>query len=380
MKIAQVCPYDFSRPGGIKNHIIGLSEALRKEGHDVHIITPTASGEIEEGIQRVFQFGKKRSTTSRSTKIDLSIALGAQVKSLRMHLKKEQYDIIHYHNGWTPFLSYQIRFFSFFKKSRHIATFHDTPPDTWFGRNLLGKVLMPFGAFIMSFLGGEAISVSHSQSRYIKSVFIKPPNIIPNGIDSAFIDQKLVPLEEYMDGKFNLLFLGRMEPRKGLDYTLKAFESLKSKYGDLRLIIAGDGDGRKDAQDFVKARALLDVEFLGFVDDPTKYNLLKTADLYLAPSLFGESFGIVLLEAMAVGIPMAGFGNEGYLNVIKGDWQEYFPEPRDQSALIEKIEKLYLNPDLRKRMIQWGEKEVRKYDWNVLCQDVLKVYGRVVRV
>ena len=166
-----------------------------------------------------------------------------------------------------------------------------------------------------------------------------------------------------------------MEPRKGLDYALRAFEVLKPKYVDLRLIIAGDGDGRKEAEEFVKARGLLDVEFLGFVDESTKFGLLKTADLYLAPSLFGESFGIVLLEAMAAGIPMAGFGNEGYMNVINGEWQEYFPKPKDLSALVEKMEKLYLNPDLRKRMVQWGEKKVRKYDWDVLCKDVLKVYG-----
>ena len=200
MKIAQVCPYDFSRPGGIKNHIIGLSRALRMMGNEVYIITPTASGAISEEFQGVFQFGKKRSTTSRSTKIDLSIALGGQAKSLREHLKREQYDIIHYHNGWTPFLSYQVRFISFFKRTRHIATFHDTPTDTWIGRNLLGKVLMPFGAFIMSFLIDEGISVSNSQSKYIRPTFFKPLHIIPNGIERYVIDQKIAPLNEYMDG------------------------------------------------------------------------------------------------------------------------------------------------------------------------------------
>lgn len=379
MKIAQVCPYDFSRPGGVKNHIIELSNALRALGHHVDILTPQMSNPDDELFSGVYQFGKKKSTTSRSTKIDLSLALGSDVKRLRNHLQKEQYDIIHYHNGWTPFLSYQIRVLSFFQKPKHIATFHDTPPDSWVGKYILGKVLMPFGAFVMSFLGQAGISVSYSQSRYIKALFFKPFKIIPNGIDLKIYKHKHKVSELYKDGKFNILFLGRLEPRKGVLNALNSFAILKKKYVNMRLIIAGGGDGKEDAETLVKDRQIDDVVFLGYVEEEVKFKLLNTADVFLAPALFGESFGIVLLEAMAIGISMVGYGNEGYKNIIKDEWLELFPEPRDIGGLTKGIEKLYLNPGIRKSMIEWGKKEVQKYDWKKISEEVLQVYLGVLK-
>ncbi|MEQ6120660.1 glycosyltransferase family 4 protein [Reichenbachiella sp. MALMAid0571] len=379
MKIAQVCPYDFSRPGGVKNHIIGLTNALRTHGYQVDILTPLISNPDDELLAGVYQFGKKKSTTSRSTKIDLSLALGSEVKRLRAHLKKEQYDIIHYHNGWTPFLSYQIRFLSFFQKTKHLATFHDTPTDSWIGKYLVGKGLMPFGAFVMSFLGQAGISVSSSQSKYIKGLFFKPMNIIPNGIDLQVYEAEQEISEEYNDGKFNLLFVGRLEPRKGVLYALKAFALLKGRYEDIRLIIAGDGDGKEEAEAYVRDQKLDDVVFTGYIEENEKLKLMNTANVFLAPALFGESFGIVLLEAMAMGIPMVGFGNEGYKNVIKGEWLEYFPKPRDLDTFTKSLEKLYLNSDVRNRMITWGRKEVKQYDWKAVSSKVLKVYKEILK-
>jgi len=292
MKIAQVCPYDFSRPGGVKNHIIGLTNTLRALGHHVDILTPFMSYPDEELFSGIYQFGKKKSTTSRSTKIDFSLAVGSDVKRLRAHLKQERYDIIHYHNGWTPLLSYQIRFFSFFHKSKHVATFHDTPPDSWIGKYILGKILMPFGAFIMSFLGQAGISVSYSQSKYIKGLFFKPIKIIPNGIDLKIYEDKHKISDLYNDGKFHLLFLGRLEPRKGVYHALNSFAFLKKKYSNMRLIIAGEGDGKEEAETFVKDRQLDDVVFLGYVEEDLKFKLLNTVDVFLAPALYGESFGL----------------------------------------------------------------------------------------
>jgi phosphatidylinositol alpha-mannosyltransferase len=358
----------------VRNHILGLSEALRLLGHQVDIITPNAKGVVE--IDGVHYIGKSRSTSSRSTKVDYSIVVGSEYSKLHQILKSNQYDVIHYHNAWTPLLTWQILFLSFFKKNKNIATFHDTPKDGFIGKYVVGKILMPFGAIIISMLMNAAISVSKSQSKYISGVFFKPLSTIPNGINLSLYSKSQKPMDEYADGKFNLVFMGRIEPRKGLEYALKAFESLKPKYRDLRLIIAGDGDGRLEAQDYVEKKGLVDVEFLGFVDEMTKYRLLNSADIYLAPALFGESFGIVLLEAMAAGIPMVGFGNEGYNNVVEGEWQEYFPHPRNQLSFTQKIEKLYLDPAIRKKMVKWGKKEVEKYDWNVLCQDILKIYDK----
>tara|TARA_R110000868_G_scaffold127256_1_gene334750 strand:- start:125 stop:841 length:717 start_codon:yes stop_codon:yes gene_type:complete len=237
---------------------------------------------------------------------------------------------------------------------------------------------MPFGAFVMSFLGQAGISVSYSQSKYIKGLFFKPMSIIPNGIDLQEYDIELRVTEKYNDEKFTLLFVGRMEPRKGVLYALKSFEQLKRKYANMRLIIAGDGDGKEEAEAFVKEQKLEDVVFLGYVEEEEKLKLFNTADVFLAPALFGESFGIVLLEAMAMGIPMVGFGNEGYKNVIKDEWLEYFPEPRDLDAFTKSVEKLYLNPEIGNQMVTWGRAEVKQYDWKEVSKKVLNVYRKIL--
>ena len=112
------------------------------------------------------------------------------------------------------------------------------------------------------------------------------------------------------------------------------------------------------------------------MDEKTKQQLLVTADLYLAPALYGESFGIVLLEAMASGTAMVGYGNDGYLNVIKGNGR-IFPTPCNLTEFTSKIEKLYLNPKIRSEMIAWGLKEAKKYDWADLATKIESLYKSV---
>jgi phosphatidylinositol alpha-mannosyltransferase len=337
MKIAQIIPYDFSRPGGVKSHIENLAECLRNLGHEVKIIAPNINAESIND--------------------------------------PEAFDILHFHNGWSPFLTYQIRYYS---SSKNIGTFHDTPTDSFFGKYFVGKILMPLASGFITLVADELISVSKSQAKHVTTFYTKKPTIIPNGINPNQFNTSFEPIKEYKDGMFNLLYLGRFEKRKGLFYTLNAFNELKSKYGNLRLLIAGDGDQKQEALDYVKNNQLKDVIFLGFVDEKIKANLIRTADIMLATALFGESFGIVLLEAMACGTSMVGFGNQGYLNVIKGKWTEYFPKPKDGRTLTDKIEKLYLNEDIRNEMSVWGIEESKKYHWTKITAEVEKVYKKAM--
>jgi len=371
MKIAQVCPYDFSRPGGVKSHIENLALQLRTFGHEVKIIAPNVNaGRIDD--KSVKLIGKNRSTNIwGGTKIDVNIARGDEKKDLENYLESEKFDIIHFHNGWTPFMAWQVRYYS---KTRHVATFHDTPADTFLGKKIVGKFLMPLAAKFIERISDALISVSASQAKYVSKWLAKKPEIIPNGINLIDYNPDQEPLKLYQDGKFNLLFLGRFEERKGLFFTLEAFRELKVKYDDLRLLIAGDGDQRAQAEQFVANHALADVIFLGFVADDLKASLIRTADLMLATAIYGESFGIVLLEAMASGTPVVGFGNEGYLNVITEPWDEFFPKPRDIQQLINKIEALYLDKELRESMTKWGLEEVKKYEWKYISRKIEKVY------
>jgi phosphatidylinositol alpha-mannosyltransferase len=363
MKIAQVCPYDFSRPGGVKSHIVSLAKYLTKIGHEVKIIAPNINSEnVEES--NVHFFGKNRSLNIGGTKIDLNIALGEEKKALKEFLQAENFDIIHYHTIWNPLLPFQIRRYG---KAKHVATFHDTPKNLF-----IGKWIMPLAArWVFSFVD-EIISVSKTQSSFIKRFSNREIQIIPNGIDLEEIQSQ--PKVKKDPSVFQVLFLGRLEPRKGVMHALEAYRKFKMTYQNCKLVIAGDGDERKLVEDYIAKYDLRDVELKGFVDEATKYALLKESDIYLAPALYGESFGIVLLEAMSIGTPMAGYANEGYKNVLTPDMLQYFSDPADLDGLVKNIEGLLLS-EKRERMTIKGFEEVKKYDWNTLASQVELLYG-----
>lgn len=363
MKIAQVCPYDFSRPGGVKNHIESLSKYLKRLGHEVKIIAPAPDVKRAE----VHHFGSNRSLNLGGTKIDLNIAIGDEVSVLKEFLNKEQFDLIHFHTFWNPAITFQIRYFS---NAKHVNTFHDTPKSQW-----IGKTIMPLAAKGVFRIMDGIISVSKTQAAYINKFSRQEISIIPNGIDLVEFQKTTEPINKYLDGKFNMLFLGRLEPRKGLIYALKSYETLKSEHPNLRLIIAGDGDEMALAKQFIREKGLEDVELLGFVSEEVKLQLLQTADLFLAPAIYGESFGIVLLEAMAMETPICGFANEGYLNVLTKEQMHFFAPPRDLKGLIKSIHWLIENEEERKRLTEIGKLEVVKYDWELLAKKVEKVYN-----
>ncbi|MEQ9402714.1 MAG: glycosyltransferase family 4 protein [Cyclobacteriaceae bacterium] len=366
MKIAQVCPYDFSRPGGVKSHIISLSKYLTKLGHTVKIIAPNVNADLVEEPNINF-FGKNRSLNLGGTKIDLNVALKEEKKALKEFLKKEDFDIIHYHTIWNPLLPFQIRKYA---KAKHVATFHDTPKNQF-----VGRWIMPLVArWVFSFLNG-IISVSESQAGYIRRFSKRKINVIPNGIDLQEINK--YPKSSKDPSCFQLLFLGRLEPRKGVMHALGAFRQLKGSYPNFKLVIAGDGDNREDVETFIKDYNLTDVELAGFVDESVKYKLLSESDVYVAPALYGESFGIVLLEAMAVGTPIAGFANDGYKNVITDEMRPHFPEPYDTAGLVKSIEGLLLS-EKRDALTLHGLNEVKKYDWEVLTAQIDKVYASAI--
>ncbi|MEQ9217243.1 MAG: glycosyltransferase family 4 protein [Cyclobacteriaceae bacterium] len=364
MKIAQVCPYDLSRPGGVKNHIFGLSDELEKFGHTVTIIAPNGSEPSHDN--RIRLFGRNRSLKISGTKIDLNVALGDDRRNMKSFLHSQQFDIIHYHTFWNPLIPYQVWKHS---NARNIVTFHDTPKQKW-----LGKTVMPMVASVIFRMMDRVISVSNSQANNIGGADHPRIKIIPNGLEIAEYQSPAVKMSEFDDGKFNLLFLGRLEPRKGVIYVLEAYRSLKNSNPQLRLIIAGEGQEKELVTSYTRDHKLKDVVVLGQVDEPTKISLLKSADLYLAPAIFGESFGIVLLEAMASGLPMVGFGNEGYLNIIPDIWARFFPKPRDQQAFTEAVNTMINQKTIRDDMITWGLEAVKKYEWSFIAREVEKIY------
>ena len=363
MKIAQVCPYDFSRPGGVKSHILSLSKQLSLLGHEVKILAPNInSTQITE--RNIHFFGKNRSLNIGGTKIDVNVALGSERLALKSFLESERFDIIHFHTIWNPLLPLQVRWLSR-SKTKHIATFHDTPKSAW-----IGKTIMPLMAKLLFPFLDQIISVSQSQSKFISRFSSRSIRIIPNGID---LDQFKTKNEAKPDEN-TLLFLGRLEPRKGVIYALEVFKRLKVTHPDLQLVIAGDGDERPLVKAYIDEHRLKDVSLLGFVSEEEKIRLLQQATVYMATAVYGESFGIVLLEAMAAGTPIAGFANDGYKNVITTEMSPYFAVPHDVENLVIATKELLSSVELKDQMTTLGLAEVQKYDWQILAKQIAKCY------
>src|SRR5437899_238980 len=290
MKIGIVSPYAYPRPGGANSYIRESYSELRRLGHDVRIIT--APWGDDPPAQDVIQIGQ-------AIAVPYNGAIGRITLSLRLEwlvshmLERERFDIIHHHEPLVPFLSMQILDSA---RCPNVATFHAFGGFSfsyWAGRVIGNRYLNKLDA---------RIAVSSAARHFISSYFPGDYRIIPNGVDVHFY-ASAKPFPEYHDGKINILFVGRLEPRKGAMYLMEAYAKLKLKHPELRLILCSVGPLLGRLRRFVRSNRLDDVLFAGRVSDADKARFYKTAHIFCAPSTGQESFGIVLLEAMAAELP-----------------------------------------------------------------------------
>src|SRR5438552_15428353 len=299
MKIGIVSPYAYPRPGGANSYIRESYQELRRIGHDVRIIT--APWGDDPPAQDVIQIGQAIAVPYNGSigRITLSARLEYLVTGI---LDREKFDIIHHHEPLVPLLSAQILDR---KSCPQVATFH-----------AFGGFSFSYWAFrgiaqrYMGKLDGR-IAVSSAARHFISRYFPGDYEIIPNGVDVDFF-ASAKPFPEYRDGKTNILFVGRVEPRKGATYLMRAYAKLKQRYPETRLIIVGRGPEVGDLREFVHREHVADVLFAGRVSEVEKARFYKTADVFCAPSTGQESFGIVLLEAMAAGTAVVASDIHGY--------------------------------------------------------------------
>jgi phosphatidylinositol alpha-mannosyltransferase len=188
-----------------------------------------------------------------------------------------------------------------------------------------------------------------------------------------------VPIARWQDGIPNVLFVGRHEPRKGLLDLLKAHRILRRTGGKSRLLIVGSGPQEREARRYVATRGLNGVEFLGRVSDDEKAQLYKTADVYVSPATGGESFGIVLLEAMAAGTPIVASDIHGYKGVVRRGREGLLVPPRQPRELAVAIDRLLGDPALRERMGASGRARAEEFSWPRVTAKVDDYYGFVIR-
>jgi phosphatidyl-myo-inositol alpha-mannosyltransferase len=367
VKIGLVSPYVYPLPGGVTEHVRHLYENLRKRGHDVRIITSS------HGLQRssegdIIRIGKGFSMPANGSMgtITLSPRFLSQVRDV---LEDERFDLLHYHEPFVPFLSPIVLRLS---TSVNVATFHaygGFSPAYEFGSRVLGGYAAR--------LHGR-IAVSAAARHFIDRFFPGDYKVIPNGVD---VDRfrRAVPLARWNDGTSNILFVGRHEPRKGLIELLKAFRILRSTGCSCRLLVVGSGPQEREARRYVLTRRLRGVEFLGRVSDDEKAQLYKTADVYVSPATGRESFGIVLLEAMAAGTAIVCSDIHGYKGVVRRGREGLLVPPRKPKALAEAIGTLIADPELRERMGKEGEARAAEFSWERVTAKVDDYYGFVIR-
>ncbi len=375
MKIALVSPYDFAYPGGVTLHISYLERYFTKMGHEVKVIAP-ASQAVSSFGDRFIPIGKPRPVPASGSicRVTISPWLSSKIKAV---LDEENFDIIHLHEPLMPMLCTTVLRLS---QTANIGTFHACHSS------FLGipayNFARPIGKWALRRwfrkLDGK-IAVSKTAMEFACGHFPGYYNIIPNGVDVDHFSPDVSPIDEFCDGKLNILFVSRLEKRKGLNYLLEAFKQVKQEIPDSRLIIVGPGTRLRRKYERQVARSRLkDVIFVGFVSYDELPRYYKTADVFCAPATGRESFGIVLLEAMAIGKPIVASNIEGYAGVVTHGVEGLLVPPADKERLAQALISLLSDQSLRQEMGARGRAKALEYSWEQIAQKVLNYYVRVL--
>ena len=369
MKIAMVSPYDFTWPGGVTAHVTQLARELGRSGHEVQVLAPHSPSRESQDADLHVPLGRSVPLPSGGSiaRVSLSWWLYPKIRAL---LRKEQFDVIHLHEPMAPILPLCVLEFS---DSVNIGTFHAS-----YARQHLYRITHPIIKRWQQRLHGN-IAVSPAARRYVNNTFPGDYEIIPNGIDFKHFSTNVAPMPQYQDGKINILFVGRLEKRKGLRYLLEAYGKLKWDLPNIRLIVVGPGNPDKESYRVMSSQNLQDVEFVGRVsyDDLPRY--YASADIFCSPATGAESFGIVLLEAMSAGKPVVASDIEGFRGVMTHGEQGLLVPKKDSNALAEALGMLAYDPELRRKLGGNGNRLAEEYRWEVVAGRVEAYYNTCLK-
>ena len=367
MKVAIVCPYDYAYPGGVAIHIANLYEELNKLGHEVRIITPYSGTSAALGSKDIMPIGKPVPIPSGGSiaRVTLSPMLTSPVKAI---LEREDFDIIHLHEPLCSTLTLTILQVS---NTVNVGTFHACH------RSSTGyQIISPFIMGLFKKLHGK-IAVSKPAKDFVSRYFPGDYRIIPNGVDVARFSHPAAPIAHLQDGKLNLLFVGRLEKRKGLIHLLKAFKNVKQELPNTRLVVVGPGE-HHHFEKLAQKENLGDVIFTGYVTNEELPSYYHAADVFCSPATGGESFGIILLEAMSVGKPVVASAIDGYASVMTDGDEGLLVPPKDEKALSAALIKLLKDEPLRREMGNRGKDRAKKCSWPNVAEMVNDYYNSVI--
>ncbi|PRQ12002.1 alpha-(1-2)-phosphatidylinositol mannosyltransferase [Corynebacterium sp. 13CS0277] len=359
MRIGIVCPYSFDEPGGVQAHILDLAEYFLAQGHVVRVLGPcSAETQVPDFVVKG---GPSIPIPYNGSVARLSI--GPQVRrNIRTFIEEGQFDVVHVHEPNSPSYSMATLVLC---EGPIVATYHASS-----SKSVLLKVAYPALKPILEKVHG-GIAVSEMARRWQVEQVGSDPVLIPNGVDTRRFAAAATAVEDYARRGRSIVFLGRIdEQRKGLDVLLPAFAAVREVFPDATLTVIGAGTPRP--QDGVR--------YVGRVDEDEKARLLGQAAVYCAPNLGGESFGIVLVEAMASGACVVASDLEAFVDVAEGSSEtpaaRLFPTG-DVRALADTLIEVLGNPEAASALAARGRVRARRFDWSRVAEDIFGVYQTV---
>jgi phosphatidylinositol alpha-mannosyltransferase len=360
VRICVVTPYDLSHEGGVNRHARSLAAALGACGHQARVLGP-ASGAVPEGCDGLAGVVPVPANGSVAR-----IGLLVPARTTLERLRRGGYDLIHVHE---PFVPGPARQAARLASVPVVATFHAAAEQESLPQRLLRRAASGGLARVAA-----GIAVSREAKRFARSIYRGSLTIIPNGVDLARFTPGPRRPASAATGPLRVLFVGRFgEPRKGFEVLLAALERLAAGGRRLELTVVGEGPVER----YQGRAAGLGVRFVGRLDDVGLAATYREADLFCAPSLGGESFGMVLVEAMAAGCPVVASAIPGYAEAARGAAR--LVPPGDAAALAETLWRAGHDAGEQGRLAGLGLSRAAALGWSQVAASVLRVYGRALR-
>ena len=363
LRIGLLCPYSLTTPGGVQGQVMGLARALRKMGHEVRVLGPCDGAPPDTFVTPI---GESLPTVANGSIAPLAPDPSAALRTIRV-LRDEQFDVLHIHEPLTPGASITALVM---RTAPIVATFHAA------GESLSYKYLSaPLKGFASAIDHRVAVSKDavHLAQRYIGGDY----QILPNGVElDRFIASSQNTSITHGDSSLmrrSIFFCGRHEPRKGLEVLLQAHATLPDNV-DLWIASEGPETERLKREWAGDSRIM----WLGRISDAEKAKRLSQADVFCAPSLGGESFGVVLIEAMAAATPIVASALDGYMNVATHEVDALLVEPNDPAALEAALRRILLDQELAHRLVHRGQERATGFSMVQLASTYVDIYRRVI--
>ncbi len=363
MRVLLVCPYAWDVPGGVQVHIRQLARALEAKGHEVLVLAPARSTSTAPPPVRIV--GRTVGVPFGGTVAPICFSRRS-FRRIRRLVDVFEPDVVHVHEPMTPSTSMLATFAA---TAPVVATFH-----AFAERSRLMELAAPALRTVDRRIAAR-IAVSNAAAEFLGRAVPGEVEIVPNGTDVERFAHASAPAEGLPEGR-RILWANRLDPQKGFPVAVRAFARLAAELDDVQLVVAGDGRDR-GALELLSDRDRRRVVMLGAVPNDDLPQFHAAADVFIAPAVGQESFGVVLIEAMAAGVPVVASDIPGYREVVRDGIDGLLVPPRDPNALAAAVRRVLDEPALASALARAGRERAGAYSWDVVAPRIEAIYQRV---